>query len=130
MDGAWECGISEVRYPLTFFNILDDATLIKAQNTVRQHTLHFSPGFYTTADVIKKISSFISEDHAEGKVDNHSEKISVTTGNHSVYMSLALYDFLGHYFEPKNKNRVFERLSSYEGQRVVDSHRSLSTVIC
>ena len=102
LDGVWESGISEVRYPLTFFNILDNATLIKAQNTIRQHTLPVLSGFYTTSDVVKKITGFISEDSGEVKVDNHTGKIIVITGNLPIYMSPALYNFLGHYFEPKN----------------------------
>ena len=56
LDGSWECGASEVRYPLTFFNVLDDMILTKAQGSTRQQTLRFLPGFYTTNDVIKKIN--------------------------------------------------------------------------
>ena len=81
LDGLWECGVSEVQHPLTFFTVLDDMTLIKAQNTNHENTMHVSPGFYTTADVVKKINAFISEDSGEVKVDNHTGKISVITGN-------------------------------------------------
>ena len=78
--------------------------------------------------MIDKINGFISDDGGEVKIDKHTGKVNVTTGNQPLFMSPALYDFLGHYFEPKNTNRVFERLLNYKGQRVVDSHRSFDTL--
>ena len=56
--------------------------LTKAQNTDHQYVMRVTPGFYTTGDVVKKINSFIYEDGGEVKVDNHTGKISVTTGIH------------------------------------------------
>ena len=47
----------------------------------------------------------------------------MTSGIHPLYMSLALYDFLGHKFELENTNHVFERLSTYKGQCVLDTCR-------
>ena len=126
LDGSWEFGVVEVRYPFMFLNVLGEMSLIKARNTIHQHTMRVTPGFYTTGDVVKKINSFISKDGGEVKVNNHTGKISVTTGNHSLYMSPALYDFLGRYFKPKNPNRVFKRSSIYRGQRVLDIRRSFN----
>jgi hypothetical protein len=143
LNGAWECGVTEVRYPLTFFNVLDDMAVIKARNADRLHTvsatsfnasdsvtdhLHISPGFYTKGEVIDKINAFISEDGGEIKIDKHTGKVNVTTGEQPLFMTPALYDFLGHYFEPENTSRVFERLSTYKGQRVVNTHRSFDTL--
>jgi hypothetical protein len=143
LDGTWECGVTEVRYPLTFFNVLDDMAVIKARNTDRLHTvsatsfnaigsvtdhLHISPGFYTKSEVIDKINGFISDDGGEIKIDKHTGKVNVTTGEQPLFMTPALYDFLGHYFEPENTSRVFERLLTYKGQRVVNTHRSFDTL--
>ena len=54
LDGVWECGVSEVQYPLSFFNVSEDMGLAKGYGTIHQQTLRFSPGFYTTNDVVKK----------------------------------------------------------------------------
>ena len=101
LDGLWECGVTEVQYPLTFFNVLDNMAVIKAQNTNRLHTvsvtgfhaigdvtdhLHISPGFYTKGEVINKINGFISDDGGEVKIDKHTGKVNVTTGNQPLYM--------------------------------------------
>ena len=132
-----------MRYALTFFNVLDGMSVIKARNTDRLYTvsstsfgelsdvpdsLHFSPGFYTNSEVIDKINSFISSDGGEVKINKHTGKVNVTTGDQPFFLSPALYDFLGHDFEPKNTSRFFARLSTYKGQRVVNTHRSFDTL--
>ena len=132
LDGSWECGATEVRYPLTFFNVVDDVMISKAQNSDHQHTvsttgfhtkgdvtdhrlsMHISPGFYTKGEVIGKINGFISDDGGKVKIDKQTGKVNVTTRNRSLYMSPALYGFLGRNFEPKNTNRVFESLLTYK----------------
>ena len=129
LNGAWECGISKVRYALTFFNVLDDMTITKVyDSTLLQQTLLFSPGFYTTNDVVKQINMFISKDRGEVKVDSHTRKTRVTTGHYPLRMSPALYAFLGHDFEPKTENGVFKRITTYNSQHVVDTHRGFDTL--
>ena len=45
LNGTWECGVAEVRYPLTFFNVSEDMTLTKVYDvTPLQQTLLFCPG--------------------------------------------------------------------------------------
>ena len=102
--------------------------ITKAYGSVHEQTLRFSPGFYTTNDVIKKINVLISKDRGDIKVDSHTGKIRMTTGSYPLHMSPALYDFLGHDFEPKTENGIFERLVTYNGQRVVDTHRGFDTL--
>ena len=143
LNGNWECGVAEVRYPLTFYNVLDDMVVMKARNGDNMHAvtvdsfyaidavtnhLHISPGFYTKGEVIDKINAFISVEGGEVKTDKHTGKVNVTTGEQPLFMSPALYDFLGHRFLPENTNRVFERLLNYKGQRVVNTHRSFDTL--
>ena len=44
-------------------------------------------------------------------------------------MSQALYDFLGHKFEPKNLDHVFEKNKSYYGQRMIDAQCGFDIII-
>jgi hypothetical protein len=128
LDGSWECGVSEVRYPLTFYNVEDEMIFIKAKGTFQHQIVRFSPGYYTTNDVLKKINPAISKFGGDIKIGGHSGKIRMTTGNYPLYMSQNLHDFLGHEFEPKPKNRVFERITTYNGKHVVDTHRGFDTL--
>ena len=43
-------------------------------------------------------------------------------------MSPSLIAFLGHEFEPKPENGYFEKLTTFNGQHVVDTHRSFDTL--
>ena len=45
LDGSWECGVAEVRYPLTFFNVSEDMTITKVYDvTPHQQSLLFCLG--------------------------------------------------------------------------------------
>ena len=128
LNGNWECGVSEVQYPLSFFNVSEDMSLSKVYSSIRQQTLRFSPGFYTTNDVVKKINVLISKDRGEIKIDSHSGKIRITTGTYPLHMSPALYAFLGRDFEPKSENGIFEKSTTYKGLRVIDTRQSFNTL--
>ena len=55
LNGTWECGVAEVRYPLTFFTVSEDMSLSKVYDgTIHQQSLLFQPGFYTTNEVISQ----------------------------------------------------------------------------
>ena len=56
------------------------------------------------------------------------EKQKMRTGHYPLHMSLGLFSFLGHDFEPKPKNGVFKRITSYEGRRNPDNHRGFDTL--
>ena len=87
----------------------------KAYGSIHQQTVHFSPGFYTTNDVIKKINVLISKDHGDIKVDSHTGKIRMSTGPFSHRMSPSLYNFFGYDFVPKPENGAFEKSTTYKG---------------
>jgi hypothetical protein len=85
-------------------------------------------GFYTTSEVVRQINDFIVDRDGVVEIDSHTGKATVTPGKLPLYMSPALIAFLGHEFEPKPKNGYFERVTTYKGQRVVDTHRSFDTL--
>ena len=45
LNGVWECGVAEVRYPLTFFNVSESMSIIKVYDPPPlQQTLLFRLG--------------------------------------------------------------------------------------
>ena len=53
LDGEWECGLAEVHYPLTFYNIVaDKLSIIKAAEPSIQQKLAIPKGHYRKKDVI------------------------------------------------------------------------------
>ena len=78
--------------------------------------------------MINEFNTFIGEERGELKVDKHSGKTHLTVGHHPIHMTPSLFSFLGHEFEPKPVNGVFERALTYVGQRIVDSRRSFDTL--
>ena len=129
MNGTWECGVAEVRYPLTFFNVSEDMSLSKVYDaTPHKQSLLFQPGFYSINEVIGKINTFVGTEHGEIRVEKHSGKTKMRTGHYPLHMSPGLFSFLGHDFEPNPENSVFKRITSYEGRRVVDTHHGFDTL--
>ena len=105
LNGTWECGVAEVRYPLTFFNVSEDMSLSKVYDgTSHQQSLLFESGFYTTNEVVDQINAFIGEERGEVKVDKHTGKSQLTIGHHPIHMSPSIFSFLGHEFEQKPEN--------------------------
>ena len=128
LDGNWECGVSEIQYPLSFFNVTEFMGIVRAFSSVKQQTVRFPPGVYTTNDVVKKINGLISRDNGEIKIDSHSGKILLKTGAHPLRMTPSLIGFLGHEFEPKVEKGVFEKLTTYNGLRILDTRRSFDAL--
>ena len=129
LNGEWECGVAEIRYPLTFFNVSEPMSLTKVYDPPPlQQTLQFLPGYYTANDVVSQINTFIGTERGEIKVSKHTGKTTMRTGHHPLLMSPGLLSFLGHEFDPKPENGVFNRITTFEGQRVVDTHRGFDTL--
>ena len=81
MDGSWECGVSEVRYPLTFYNVVEPMTITKlGRSDHLEPTLRFSPGYYSTNEVVKDINTFLSIERAHLTIDSHSGKVNLKGG--------------------------------------------------
>ena len=60
LNGEWECGVTEVHYPLVFFNVVgDELSITHSTNTEIQSTLHISPEHYPKGDVVETINKFI-----------------------------------------------------------------------
>ena len=129
LNGSWECGVSEVRYPLTFYNVVEPMTITKLGRPDHlEPTLRFSPGYYSTNEVVKDINTFIAVERAHLTIDSHSGKINLKGGIYDLQMSSSLIDFLGHEFEPKPENRVFKRITTYNSLHTVASHRGFDTL--
>jgi hypothetical protein len=130
LNGSWECGVSEVRYPLTFYNVVEPMIITKVGRAEHlEPTLRFSPGYYTTIDVVKRINTFISVERAQLSLDSHSGKINLKGGVYDLRMSSSLIAFLGHEFDQKIlENGVFKREKIYNSLHTVASHRGFDTL--
>ena len=98
LDGAWECGIAEVHYTITFYNVVSDELTIRkvvsepnTQNHATQLTI--PNGHYWKGDVTETVNKFIADTKAKITINKHTGKVTVATGRQALFMSPGLYEF-------------------------------------
>ena len=129
LPGEWECGVTEVRYPLTFFNVAETMSVTKIYDPPPlTQTLQFLPGCYTTPEVVGQINAFIKPGFGACKVNRNTGKTTLTAGRKALRMTRGLLTFLGEEFEPKPESGLFERSTTYKGLRAVGPRHGFDTL--
>ena len=79
MDGEWECGHTEVHYPLTFYNVIEhELSIMKVIPGNVQSILHVYPEHYLKDEVAETFNELISAIGAKFFIDKYTRNATVT----------------------------------------------------
>ena len=71
--GDWECGVSEVRYPKTFYNVEGcEISITKVKNI--KVIMHLNQSFWEKDDLIAELNNFVGTEGGKINISNVAEK--------------------------------------------------------
>ena len=89
------CGLAEIRYPLTFYNVKEHELSVTKPITRHLHdSYHISSGHYIKGEVADSINKSTGDAGVKIFINKHTGKSIIITGKHLLLMSKYLYDFL------------------------------------
>ena len=95
LDGRWKCGLAEIHYSLTFYNVVNNELAIRkavAETTTPAYHSHRS---LRKGDVTEMVNKFIDDTEAKITINIHTGKATCGYGAPSAFHdSSFIYDFL------------------------------------
>ena len=85
LEGDWECGLAEVHYPLTFYNVVNDEFAIRKSvpepSTQKQlPQLTIPNGHYGKGNIMDSVNKFIADTNTKITINKHTRKATVPMG--------------------------------------------------